>query len=251
MKIKVPTDADGLKALLSNPLDLKQIFSLEGVADGTAREVMDAYAKEYGARNKDTSTEMRDQVQSILFDFVRDNGGGRRPNLDLSNMVTFEGGRPRLQLTGDGSPSVSKGRGAVYNRAAPGAVFEQKYRPEDRFASIGEYCQAIREEGRPSSRPNRKELLANVGRTLALAGGIMAQGSLQQALSGAAAPSQVSASVGGASQPQLPNGNSTSPAGTGGSNSTAPSQSGSLLLTSPPTSNSTRGHDDDGGYGDD
>ena len=162
MKIKVPTDADGLKALMSNPLELKQIFSLEGVADGTAREFMDSYAKEYSRRNTDTTTEMRDQVQSILFDFVRDNGGGRKPNLDLSNMVTFEGGRPRLQLTGDGSPSVSKGRGAVYNRAAPGAQFEQKYRPEDRFTSIGEYCQAIREEGRPSSRPNRKELLAKL-----------------------------------------------------------------------------------------
>ena len=53
-------------------------------------------------------------------------------------------------------------RPAAAHRAAPGAVFEQKYRPEDRFASIGEYCQAIREEGRPSSRPNRKELLAKL-----------------------------------------------------------------------------------------
>jgi HK97 family phage major capsid protein len=94
-----------------------------------------------------------------MFDMLRDNGAGRRPAVDLANAVSFQNGSPQLQLSAHGTPSVSRGRGAVYNKAAPGAHFEAAYRTEDRFGSIGEYCQAIREEARPTSAKNRKDLL--------------------------------------------------------------------------------------------
>lgn len=158
-KIKVPSDADGLKELLGDHIKLKAYFSPEAVADGSTREFLDAYAQMFAKKNTDTTADVRDQVQSVLFDMIRDSGGGKKPAVDLSKALNFQGGRPQLALSQDGTPAVSKGRGAVYNKTAPGAAFERAYRPEDRFASIGEYLQAIKEEARPSSARNRKELL--------------------------------------------------------------------------------------------
>jgi len=161
-KLKVPTDADGLREVMSDPARLKEFFSQEAVADGTCREFLDGYSAQWAKRNGDTQTDVRDQVQSALFDMIRDNGGGRKPSVDLSNAIGFSGGRPQLNLGRDGSAAVSKGKGTVYNRTAPGAQFETTYRDEDRFASIGEYCAAIKEEARPSSMHNRKEMLAKL-----------------------------------------------------------------------------------------
>lgn len=156
-KIIAPSDPDGLREVLSDPTKLKEYFSAEGVANGSARDLMDSYAATWAKAHPGAVGDIRDQVQSALFDMIRDNGGGKRPAVDLSNSLSFQGGRP--VLAGDGSAAISKGKGTVYNRAAPGAAFENAYRPEDRFTSIGEYCQAIREEARPTSHAQRKSLL--------------------------------------------------------------------------------------------
>ena len=159
-KIKAPSDPDGLREVLTDHTRLKAYFSAEAVADGSTREFLDAYAAVWAKQHPDAVGDIRDQVQSVMFDMIRDNGGGRRPNgLNLGNAVQFDGHRPRLALSADGTASVSHGRGCVYNKTSVGAQFEAAYRPEDRFASIGEYCQAIKEEARPTSARNRKELL--------------------------------------------------------------------------------------------
>jgi HK97 family phage major capsid protein len=161
-KLTVPTDPDGLRALLTDSAKLKEYFSREAVGDGTTKEFLDAYAAQYVQKNPELVNDMKTQVQSVLFDMLRD-GGGKGPLLDLAGNgkapVSFRNGRPTLGGPETSPRAVSKGRGAIYNRAAPGARFEEKYREEDRFHSIGEYCQAIREEARPSSRSDRKTLL--------------------------------------------------------------------------------------------
>ena len=160
-KIKAPSDPDGLREVLTDHGRLKAYFSAEAVADGSTREFLDAYAQVWAKQHPDAVGDVRDQVQSVLFDMIRDNGGGRKPHgIDLANAVQFDGHRPRLALSGDGSGAVSRGRGAVYNKFSMGAQFENAYHnPADRFHSVGEYCQAIREEARPTSAKNRKELL--------------------------------------------------------------------------------------------
>lgn len=158
-KVKVPSDPDGLREVLGDPAKLKDFFSAEAMANGATREFLDAYAGVYAKKNPGTADSIRDQVQSVMFDMIRENGAGRKPAVDLANAVSFSNGRPSLALSAGGTPSVSHGKGAVYNRAAPGAAFENAYRAEDRFSSIGEYCQAIREEARPTSAHNRKALL--------------------------------------------------------------------------------------------
>lgn len=158
-KAKVPTDPDGLREVLGDPAKLKDFFSAEAMANGATREFLDSYAAVYSKKNPGTADTIRDQVQSVMFDMLRDNGAGRKPAVDLANAVSFSNGRPSLALSAGGTPSVSHGKGTVYNKTAPGAAFENAYRAEDRFGSIGEYCQAIREEARPTSAHNRKTLL--------------------------------------------------------------------------------------------
>lgn len=157
--LTVPTTSEGLMEVLTNPTEVKEWFGEGAVKNGDTKRFLDAYAKAHVKGNPDTIEEARTQVQSVLFDMLRENGGGRK--LNLGNSVGNQLAK-HLNLTAEGTAAVSRGRGAVYNKLAPGAQFEAATKPEDRFASIGEYLQAIQEEARPSSRVKRKELLAKL-----------------------------------------------------------------------------------------
>jgi Predicted phage phi-C31 gp36 major capsid-like protein len=155
-KMIIPTDSAGIMELLSDHERLSEAFSQEAVGNGTTKKFMDAYAKDYLKRNPDTVDDVRDQVQSVLFDMIRSDGSKRGPKLG----VTAGNGQP--QLTVDGEAMVSRGRGAVYNKTAAGAQLERAYKPADRLNSIGEYCKAIFELRSPSTRPDRDALLAKL-----------------------------------------------------------------------------------------
>jgi HK97 family phage major capsid protein len=79
--------------------------------------------------------------------------GTSRPKVSMANgMPVVEGA----------TSAVSRGRGAVYNKAAIGARMEETL-PEDKlFTSMGEYCRAIKEEARPSAWKGRTEALAKL-----------------------------------------------------------------------------------------
>ena len=151
---KIPTDADGLQELLNNAAQMKEVFG----NPKSTKEFFTAYSTNFVKNNPDTTADIRDQVQSVLFDMVRDQGGGRKPPVDMGATVNFREGKPQLTL--NGTPAISHGRGAVYNKASAGAAFERAYPDmEDRFGSIGEYCQAIRAEAVPGTQKNRVDLL--------------------------------------------------------------------------------------------
>lgn len=153
--ITVPTDSEGLREFLHDPKNVNSLFSEEAVKNGESDKFWAAYAKAYVKGNPDTINHTREQVTSVLFDMLRENGAGRK--LNLSGVP--EDVSARLNLAAQGHTAVSRGRGAVYNKLAPGAQLEQKYEAKDRFQSIGEYLQAITEEMRPSNRAGRSELL--------------------------------------------------------------------------------------------
>jgi HK97 family phage major capsid protein len=155
-KLTVPTDSAGLLDVLSNKNKLEEYFGVDAVKNGTTVEFMDAYAKDYAKRNTDTTDEMRAQVQSVIFDMVRDNDSKRGPKLGAQ----LAGGKP--QLTVDGTALVSKGRGAVYNKTAPGALLEQALPSDQRFNSIAEYCSAIYDRKTQSSRPGSDERVSKL-----------------------------------------------------------------------------------------
>lgn len=155
-KLTVPSDSDGLLELLGNATKLKEYFSPAALADGTTKEFLNAYGRDFAKNNKDTETEVRDQVQSVLFDMVRKGGDTTGPKLG----ATLAGGSP--VITADGTKLVSKGRGAVYNRASIGAQLENAIKTEDRFGSMGEYCQAIMQLRNPSTKPGRDGLVTKL-----------------------------------------------------------------------------------------
>lgn len=154
--LAVPTTSEGLQEILSDHKKVGEWFGEGAVKNGDTLKFLNAYAKMYVQSNPDTVDATRTQVQSILFDMLRENGSGRK--LSLGNGLDRELGR-HLNLTAEGTAAVSKGKGAVYNRLAPGAQLEQTLAKEDRFDSIGGYLRAIQEEARPSSRAGRRELL--------------------------------------------------------------------------------------------
>lgn len=152
-KMAVPTDSAGLREILTDYERLSDYFSKSAVAEGTSVEFMKAFAKDYIKQNPDNVDEVRDQVQSVIFDMFRDNGSRRGPKLG----ATVTNGQP--QLTVDGTAMVSKGRGVVYNKTSVGAALERAFKPTERLNSMGEYCKAIFELRSPSTKPGREELI--------------------------------------------------------------------------------------------
>jgi HK97 family phage major capsid protein len=146
----IPSSPEGLEELLNNTAKMKEVF-----ADMDARkEFLGKYATQFARNNPDTMTDMRDQVQAVLFDMVRGTGSGKKPPVSLTGL---RDGRPSVSV--DGVP-VAGGKGAVYNKMSPGARFERTYPdPDDRFDSIAEYCQAIKAEATPGTQKNRVTLL--------------------------------------------------------------------------------------------
>lgn len=154
--LTVPTDPDGFRDLLSKSDKITEFFSKEAVLNGTTKKFLDAYASNFVANNSDTVDHLREQVQNIMFDMVRANGGGRGSKLDLSNAVQFTNGKPTLSLSQGGTAALAHGRGAVYNRTSMGARMEEHIKEDDRFSSIGEYCQAIRAKGSPGTYSGKR-----------------------------------------------------------------------------------------------
>lgn len=156
MPVTVPTTPDGLQEVFHNKARMAEIF-----ADPDAcKEFVGRYGAEWLKReggDSGAATQLRDQIQSVLFDMVRENGGGRKPGVKLDALL--QNGKPGLTI--DGVPqNLARGKGTLYNRASAGAEFERAYpEPDDRFGSVVEYCQAIRAEAQPGTQRNRSELL--------------------------------------------------------------------------------------------
>lgn len=155
--ITVPADSAGLQEFLGNPAQLKNLFSPEAVADGSANQFWNKYGTEFLKKNADTADDMRTQVQSVLFDMIRDAGGGDKPSLNLGNLVSYQAGRPGI--TEAGTAALTRGRGGVYNKSSAGAAMEAAIPEADRFHSIGEYCQAIRFQNSKQTGRDRNELV--------------------------------------------------------------------------------------------
>lgn len=155
-KITVPTDSAGLEQFLSVKSNVDAVFSAEAYADGTNREFIDAYAKVY--LKKGGGEELRTQVQAELFNILRDGKDSKAAEALGAGKVAFINGRPTV-IGSDGTSLVTRGRGAAYNKAAPGAKMERAIPDADRFHSVGELCNAIRYLTSKQNGPGRGELL--------------------------------------------------------------------------------------------
>src|SRR5690242_16311252 len=147
-KITIPTSAVELEEMLNDP----KVFSNVMLDPKTRKEFLRNYGIAAMAKDGSLQAQISEQVQMGIAEFIKANGD---PREQVGARLSASG---RPQVTVNGTKAISRGRGAVYNQYAPGADLERKYKPEDRFSTVGEICQAIKEEARPSASRNRADL---------------------------------------------------------------------------------------------
>lgn len=145
-KTIIPTSAAELEEMLNTPAVIKDVM----IDPEQRAEFLRKYAIASMQKDGSLKAQINEQLQVQMADMFADNDR-KIPRAALVN------GKP--QLTGGGTAAIARGKGAVYNKFSAGAAFENAYSDNDRFGSIGEYCQAIREEARPSSLKHRADLL--------------------------------------------------------------------------------------------
>lgn len=146
-KTIIPTSAVELEEMLQNDQIIKDVM----VDPDSRAEFLRKYAIASMQKDGSLKAQINEQLQMAMAEQFAANDK-RVPRAALG-----ADGRPQLSV--DGTAMIARGRGAVYNKFSPGAALETTYKDDDRFTSIGEYCQAIREEARPSSLKNRADLL--------------------------------------------------------------------------------------------
>lgn len=146
-KTPIPVSATELEEMLHSP----EVYAKVYADPETRSEFQRKYAAAMLKADPEFQAQLREQVQMGVAEFVSREG---EPQQRIG--ARLAGGRP--VVTADGQ-AIARGRGAVYNKFAPGAQLEQAFKGEDRFSSIGEICRAIREEARPTATRDRADLL--------------------------------------------------------------------------------------------
>jgi HK97 family phage major capsid protein len=128
MTITIPDTPAGLEDMLSDPTKMQAVFSDK---DGF-KSFVTAYAKTVLNKDQTIATQVREQVQNTLAEYLKDNaltgGVGAGPNIDLSANGNLAA-RP-----------ARNNRGQVYNKRAPGAAIDSS--PDVSFADPAEFFQA-------------------------------------------------------------------------------------------------------------
>lgn len=154
-KIPIPTSNTELEEMFNDPKVYAKVY-----ADPETREEFQRkYTAAMMAADPELKAQLKEQVQAGVGEFLKANGGETREK--VAGMVS-ESGRPAVTI--DGTTRIARGRGAVYNKWSPGAALEREVPAEERFSSVGEICQAIKEEARPTATPNRRALLDKLER---------------------------------------------------------------------------------------
>lgn len=112
-KTAVPTASNELEELLNDNTKLRNLFD-----EGLFPEFIKNYANTFNKKNEDLKTQVNEQVQLGLAEFLKENGESvKRPNLTPDTRNRFNG--------------------AAYNRKAPGAA------ADDLFDDAAEFLQAV------------------------------------------------------------------------------------------------------------
>lgn len=137
---KAPETREEFEAVLKDPEQIKNLMESDKFGD-----FVTDYAKAWNDHNVDIQQRVEAEVQKGLAAFLKDNGQPQN-KLDLS-------------LTQAGSDkAISRGKGTVYNKAAPGAKIDDSEQKPD---SVAEFLQAIWYNA--GQLPNAETLYNKVG----------------------------------------------------------------------------------------
>lgn len=146
-KVAIPQSPEELQEILSDKAKLGEIF---GDAE-SAKDFMTSYSRNVLNKDETFAQQLREQVQLGMGEFLKANGVGK------GLPVTMTAGGPKLN--GRDIRGVSTGKGAAYNKAAPGA----RRGLDEIFDSSSEFFQAIWPRMQ-AVLANRKELSAKVAK---------------------------------------------------------------------------------------
>lgn len=121
----IPQSPDELEDMLLDTKKMTNIFKDKQ----TAKEFMNSYTANVLSKDPGYKQQLDEAVQSGMAKFLKDTGDSKTPvNLAVNNAKA--------------NKAVSRGKGALYNKTAPGAAIDN-LPEEDRFESMAEYIQAV------------------------------------------------------------------------------------------------------------
>jgi HK97 family phage major capsid protein len=131
MTTAMPTRQEELEDLLSDPAKVRAMMA----EPGKFKDFIHEYAKGQWQKDNDLQTQVKEQVQIGIAEFMQSETGGK-----MSAKLNWDSSRiPGLQADG----RVSHGRGAAYNRASYGARLEDELGKDNQYATSAEFFQSI------------------------------------------------------------------------------------------------------------
>lgn len=130
-KVAIPSKPEELEEFLADPGNVKAVMS----TPGQFKDLITIYAKQISDKDQDLQSQIKEQVQMVMADFLRANGYTRKTNISAN---VSEQLMRHIDMK-----KVSHGKGAAYNSMSFGAQLEDKLGKDNQFESSAEYFQAI------------------------------------------------------------------------------------------------------------
>jgi len=132
--VTIPTRAEELEDFLGDPANVKAMMAEQG----KFQEFIKVYARTQLEKDNDLQTQIKEQVQASLTDFMRQHGrdGTASARINIGSAGTETHRRTDTQR-------VSHGRGAAYNKRTFGHKLEEGLTDEDAIQDSAEYFQMI------------------------------------------------------------------------------------------------------------
>ena len=128
-EITIPDTSEGLEELLNDPAKRRAVFS----NSETTKTFLAKHAELRNAKDAELQAQAREQMQIVLAEYLRENGGRNVPP------VGMPGGRPSIG-TGPAPGSVAH-RQSLYSKAAHGSQLNGT------FETLGDFLRACTQEG--------------------------------------------------------------------------------------------------------
>lgn len=141
MKVKIPTSASELEAMLNDKNQMKDLL-----ADPPSfSEFIRAYAASMRAKQTEIADQVKEQTQLVLAEWLKDHG---QPDGKFKLDLSASGGAPRVYGTdgasafgGPGTAQYMARKQSLYSRSSYGA------RLDGTFDSVGDFLRACAQEG--------------------------------------------------------------------------------------------------------
>jgi HK97 family phage major capsid protein len=132
--VTIPKRAEELEDFLGDPANVKAMMAEQG----KFKEFIQVYARTQLEKDDQLQTQIKEQVQASLTEFMRDNG---RNGVASARMNIGSAGTETTRRTD--TQRVSHGRGAAYNRRTFGHKLEQGMTGDDEIRDSAEFFQMI------------------------------------------------------------------------------------------------------------